>query len=75
MEYQAQGLGMPALLAGFRGPGLERPRWNRLTAWALDNYVEFLGLQNAAAVIGMIVALILGMVAYSLWKTVEAGRG
>ena len=40
----------------------------------LDNYVELLGLQNVPAVVGMIVAVILGMVAYSLWKRVEAGR-
>ena len=34
----------------------------------IDNYVELLGLGDAWAVIGMIVALILGVVAYSLWK-------
>ena len=34
----------------------------------IDNYVELLGLGNAWAVISMIVALILGVVAYSLWK-------
>jgi ABC-type sugar transport system permease subunit len=34
----------------------------------IDNYVELLGLGEAWAVIGMIVALILGVVAYSLWK-------
>jgi multiple sugar transport system permease protein len=34
----------------------------------LDNYVNLLGLQNAGAVIGMIVALVLGLLAYTLWK-------
>ncbi|MFN2225423.1 MAG: hypothetical protein ACK2UY_03940, partial [Anaerolineae bacterium] len=34
----------------------------------IDNYVELLGLGDAWAVIGMVVALILGVVAYSLWK-------
>jgi multiple sugar transport system permease protein len=34
----------------------------------LDNYVTLLGFQSVSAVIGMIVALILGAVAYSLWK-------
>ncbi|MGD8904992.1 MAG: hypothetical protein PVI67_15620, partial [Anaerolineae bacterium] len=34
----------------------------------IDNYVELLGLGDAWAVIGMIVALALGAVAYSLWK-------
>jgi multiple sugar transport system permease protein len=34
----------------------------------IDNYVELLGLGDAWAVIGMIVALVLGVVAYSLWK-------
>ena len=34
----------------------------------LDNYVELLGLQNTGAVIGMILAVILGVLAYSLWK-------
>ncbi|MEJ2208882.1 MAG: sugar ABC transporter permease [Anaerolineae bacterium] len=34
----------------------------------IDNYVELLGLGDAWAVIGMIVALILGVVAYRLWK-------
>jgi multiple sugar transport system permease protein len=34
----------------------------------IDNYVELLGLGNAWAVIGMIVALLLGVIAYSLWK-------
>ncbi len=34
----------------------------------IDNYVELLGLGDAWGVIGMIVALVLGVVAYSLWK-------
>lgn len=34
----------------------------------IENYVELLGLGDAWAVIGMIVALVLGVVAYSLWK-------
>ena len=34
----------------------------------LDNYLELLGLQEAGAVILMIVSVILGVVAYSLWK-------
>jgi ABC-type sugar transport system permease subunit len=34
----------------------------------IDNYVELLGLGDAWAVIGMIMALTLGIVAYSLWK-------
>lgn len=34
----------------------------------LDNYLTLLGLQNAAAVILMIVSVILGVVAYTLWK-------
>jgi multiple sugar transport system permease protein len=34
----------------------------------LDNYVSLLGFQNVTAVIGVIVALVLGAVAYSLWK-------
>ena len=45
----------------------------------IENYVELLGLGDAWAVIGMIVALVLGVVAYSLWKSsrhVEGtGRG
>lgn len=34
----------------------------------LDNYVGLLGLQNVAAVVGMIVAIILGVLAYGQWK-------
>jgi multiple sugar transport system permease protein len=34
----------------------------------IDNYVELLGLGDVWAVIGMIVALVLGVIAYSLWK-------
>jgi ABC-type sugar transport system permease subunit len=34
----------------------------------LENYVSLLGLQNVAAVIGMIVAIIFGAVAYGQWK-------
>ena len=34
----------------------------------IENYVELLGLGDAWAVLGMIVALALGAVAYSLWK-------
>ena len=34
----------------------------------IDNYVELLGLQNVGAVVGTIVAVLLGAVAYSLWK-------
>jgi len=34
----------------------------------LDNYVELLGLQNTVAIIGMILAIILGVVAYRLWQ-------
>jgi multiple sugar transport system permease protein len=34
----------------------------------LDNYVQLLGLQNVSAIVAMIAALILGAVAYSLWK-------
>ena len=41
----------------------------------IDNYVELLGLGNAWAVIGMIVALILGAVAYSLWKRSRQTEG
>jgi multiple sugar transport system permease protein len=39
----------------------------------LDNYVELFGLQSAPAVIGMIVALVLGLVAYRLWKRATQG--
>ena len=41
----------------------------------LDNYLELLGLQNAVAVILMIVSLILGIVAYSLWKRSRRAEG
>jgi ABC-type sugar transport system permease subunit len=34
----------------------------------IENYVELLGLGDAWAVIGMIVALVLAVIAYSLWK-------
>jgi len=34
----------------------------------VDNYADILGLQNVGAVVGMIIALILGAAAYSLWK-------
>lgn len=37
----------------------------------IDNYVELLGLQNVPAVIGLILALILGAVAYSLWRRAQ----
>jgi multiple sugar transport system permease protein len=41
----------------------------------IDNYVELLGLGDAWAVIGMIVALVLGVVAYSLWKRSRQAEG
>jgi multiple sugar transport system permease protein len=41
----------------------------------IDNYVELLGLGDAWAVIGMIAALILGVVAYSLWKKSRQAEG
>ena len=41
----------------------------------IDNYVELLGLGDAWAVIGMVVALILGAVAYSLWKRSRRAEG
>ena len=41
----------------------------------IENYVELLGLGDAWAVIGMIVALILGAVAYSLWKRSRKAEG
>ncbi len=34
----------------------------------VENYVNLLGLQNVSAVVGLIVALILGVAAYSFWK-------
>lgn len=34
----------------------------------LANYVELLGLQNMAAILGTIAAVVLGVAAYSLWK-------
>ncbi len=34
----------------------------------LSNYTDLLGLQNLAAILGMTLAVILGAVAYSLWK-------
>jgi multiple sugar transport system permease protein len=34
----------------------------------VNNYVELLGLKNVGAVVGLIAALILAVVAYSLWK-------
>jgi multiple sugar transport system permease protein len=41
----------------------------------IENYVELLGLGDAWAVIGMIVALILGVVAYGLWKRSRQAMG
>lgn len=41
----------------------------------IDNYVELLGLGDAWAVIGMIAVLILGVVAYSLWKRSRQAEG
>ena len=41
----------------------------------IENYVELLGLGDAWAVIGMIVALILGVVAYGLWKRSRKAEG
>jgi len=41
----------------------------------LDNYVELLGLQNTGAVLGMIASLILGVIAYSLWKRSRKTEG
>jgi multiple sugar transport system permease protein len=41
----------------------------------IDNYVELLGLGDAWAIIGMIVAVILGVVAYSLWKRSKREEG
>jgi multiple sugar transport system permease protein len=41
----------------------------------LANYIELLGLQNAGAVIAMVAALILGVVAYSLWKRSRKVKG
>jgi multiple sugar transport system permease protein len=41
----------------------------------IDNYVELLGLGDAWAVIGMIIALILGVIAYSLWKRSRQAEG
>jgi multiple sugar transport system permease protein len=41
----------------------------------LDNYVGLLGLQNVPAVVGMIVALVSGAGAYSLWKRGRRAEG
>jgi multiple sugar transport system permease protein len=41
----------------------------------LDNYVELLGIQEVPAVVSMIVTLILGIVAYSLWKRARSAEG
>jgi ABC-type sugar transport system permease subunit len=40
----------------------------------LDNYAGLLGLQDVPAVVSMIVALILGIVAYSLWKRARSAE-
>jgi ABC-type sugar transport system permease subunit len=40
----------------------------------LNNYVELLGFQDLSAILGMIVAVILGAVAYGLWKRGTAGE-
>jgi len=37
----------------------------------VSNYVEILGLRSVPAVAGMIVAIILGLVAYNLWKKTQ----
>jgi multiple sugar transport system permease protein len=34
----------------------------------VENYVNLLGLQSVGAIVGLIVALVLGVAAYSLWK-------
>jgi multiple sugar transport system permease protein len=41
----------------------------------IDNYVELLGLGDAWAVIAMIVGLILGVIAYTLWKRSKREEG
>lgn len=41
----------------------------------INNYVELLGLQNAGAILGMILAVILAIVAYSFWKRSRKTKG
>jgi ABC-type sugar transport system permease subunit len=41
----------------------------------IENYVELLGLGDAWAVIGMVMALALGAVAYNLWKRSRRAEG
>ncbi|MGC9333032.1 MAG: carbohydrate ABC transporter permease [Anaerolineae bacterium] len=47
----------------------------RTDCLGIENYVELLGLGDAWAVIGMVLALVLGLVAYSLWKRSRRAEG
>jgi multiple sugar transport system permease protein len=40
----------------------------------VENYVSLLGIENVGAVAGMIVALVLGVVAYSLWNRSDLAK-
>lgn len=64
---------LPYWLASL-GLGSQEARENT-DCLGVNNYVDLLGLQNVGAVVGIILALVLGVVAYRFWKRSRQAEG